>query len=418
MTLTISKKTRRRFILGKQGLWPGRRWRGMAGTAAALDEIQALQVDPVTVVAQSHDLMLYGRVLDYRPAILHDLLYKQRRFFDYGGGLMIYPMHELPYWLPIMERMKAVNRWADFRGDNKPVIEKVKSELRKRGPLRSRDLEGKPVNAYRGSKDTSLALYYLWLTGELMTYRREGKERVYGFRDGIAPAEYNRPASVSEAERYFARKTISHHGIVSEKVFRNKWMGYIGRDVDQEEANEHLAGMLVARTIGHIKIKDKDEKYYVAAQDLDLLETLEAGAIPEGWQATETTSDEEVVFLSPLEYTTARGRARVIFNFDYKWEIYKPAAKRVYGPYTMPILYGDRLPARMDSRMDRSSGTLEINGIWMEDWFEATPEFAAAFAKGLNRLGGILGAVRANFAQINPDLLRKIGQHSTSHPIS
>ena len=112
------------------------------------------------------------------------------------------------------------------------------------------------------------------------------------------------------------------------------------------------------------------------------------------------TTDDEVIFLSPLEYVSARGRAAKLFDFDYIWEIYKPQAKRVYGPYTMPILYGDRLVGRMDSRHDRKSKTLVINGLWLEDWFTAGEAFAAALNKGLARFISFLGAEKINHSAL------------------
>ena len=95
--VTISQATYRRYILGKQGLWPGRRWAGKEGTAEALQSIEAVQVDPVSVLTGSQEIVLWGRVQAYQPEFLNSLLYTERRFFDYGGGLMIYPMAELPY---------------------------------------------------------------------------------------------------------------------------------------------------------------------------------------------------------------------------------------------------------------------------------------------------------------------------------
>jgi uncharacterized protein YcaQ len=57
--LTITIDTARRFILGKQGLWPGRRWRGIAGTEQAMRAMEYLQLDPLQIVARSHDITLY-----------------------------------------------------------------------------------------------------------------------------------------------------------------------------------------------------------------------------------------------------------------------------------------------------------------------------------------------------------------------
>lgn len=66
--LKISPRTLRRFVLGRQGLWPGRRWRGKRGAEQALRTVESVQVDPLNVVARSHDIALWSRVLDYRPS--------------------------------------------------------------------------------------------------------------------------------------------------------------------------------------------------------------------------------------------------------------------------------------------------------------------------------------------------------------
>ena len=68
---TISKQTYRRFLLGSQGLWPGRRYLGLTGTESALRQMQALQLDPLVMVARSQDIAMYGRVLDYKPDLSH-----------------------------------------------------------------------------------------------------------------------------------------------------------------------------------------------------------------------------------------------------------------------------------------------------------------------------------------------------------
>src|SRR5512141_2349926 len=108
--LTIDIETARRYILGKQGLWPGRRWRGIRGTEQAMRAMEYLQLDPLQIVARSHDIKLYSRVLDYKPGMWEGLTYKQRKFFDWGGWLAVRPMDELPHWRVIMRReLEGVN---------------------------------------------------------------------------------------------------------------------------------------------------------------------------------------------------------------------------------------------------------------------------------------------------------------------
>ncbi len=169
--LSIGLATARRFILGRQGLWPGRRWQGLAGTAEALRTAEAVQVDPLVVIARNHDLTLHSRVIDYQPEHLDQLLYRDRAFFDYGGAIFIYPMAELPYWRVAMQRKGQEPRWSNFATRNPALIKEVKTALRQRGPLGNRDFEGRAYgDNYRSGKDSGIAMYYLWLTGELMTH--------------------------------------------------------------------------------------------------------------------------------------------------------------------------------------------------------------------------------------------------------
>src|SRR5512139_903296 len=163
--ITISKQTARQFILGKQGLWPGRRWRGKKGTATAIRTCEAVQLDPLNVVARSQDLVLHSRVLDYKPEYLYKVAYEDREFFDYGGWLAMYPMSDLPYWRVHMERRARDKRIEGFVLNHEQLFEQVRAELRSRGPLGNRDLNGKRIGAwnYRGRKETSLALFDMWL---------------------------------------------------------------------------------------------------------------------------------------------------------------------------------------------------------------------------------------------------------------
>lgn len=95
--LTLSRRTVRRFVLGRQGLWPGRRWTGRDGVAQAILTSEAVQLDPLQIVARSQDITLHSRVQAYQPEHLHHVAYQERRFFDYGGCLYLYPMPELPF---------------------------------------------------------------------------------------------------------------------------------------------------------------------------------------------------------------------------------------------------------------------------------------------------------------------------------
>jgi uncharacterized protein YcaQ len=115
-----------------------------------------------------------------------------------------------------------------------------------------------------------------------------------------------------------------------------------------------------------------------------------------------------VVFLAPLDPVSARGRAKVVFGFEYIWEIYKPKDKRKSGSYTLPILWGDRLVARFDSKFDRTTNTFIILGLWLEDGQLSEDEtFAEALAGGLLRFVKFLGAKKLDATAIGEPLLRQ-----------
>src|SRR5215204_1829116 len=215
--LTIDIDTARRFILGKQGLWPGRRWRGIKGTEQAMGAMEYLQLDPLQIIARSHDIMLHSRVLDYTPGMWEDVTYKKRKFFDWGGWLAARPMDELPHWRVVMRRERDdPTRIRAMGRDHADAIVEMRAILHERGTVSNRDFKMATrtrTQSYRGRKDSALALYYLWITGEVMTHHRERFERVYALTETVAPAHLIRESDEAEADRFLIKKDISFSGL-------------------------------------------------------------------------------------------------------------------------------------------------------------------------------------------------------------
>ena len=407
--LTISSTTACRFIMGKQGLWPGRRFAGVDGTAAAMHAIDALQLDPLIAIARSQDIAMYGRVLDYRIEDIYTAAYERREFFDYGGTLFLYPMSELPYWRLHMQRRRTDLRWKTFIDEHSETIQQVKAALRDNGPLANRDFKGnKAMQSYRGGKDTSVALYALWLTGEVMIHHRNGFDRVYDLTERVLPAEFDFNAPEQEAEDFFARKAISFYGLMREKRWRANFASYIHRKVDAAEAKHQLAELYEQDVIIPIKIEGQKEPYIALKRDLPLLEELDAGRVPGTWQPLGPSTQDEVTFVAPLEIVSARGRANEMFGFEYIWEVYKPVHQRRWGYYVLPILYDDDLVARLDPKLDRKTMTLEIKGFWLEDDAPVDdPAFADALGRGLACFANFVDAKQVNVDPIAPKKLRE-----------
>jgi uncharacterized protein YcaQ len=406
--INISKQTVRRFVLGRQGLWPGRRWRGKKGVADAMRAGEALQLDPLTMVARSQDITLHSRVLDYKPELLYKVAYEERQFFDYGGWLAMYPMEELPYWRVHMEKRSHDKRIEGFVLSHEELFERVRAELRTRGPLGNRDFEGNRVGAwnYRGRKDTSLALYDMWLSGELMMHHRVGFDRVYDFRENIAPKQFDTVATVEAAERYFARKSVAFMGLKREGTMRGEMNYHLRRDFSKDEMKNLIGLWKESGMFAPVQVEGERDALLVLAEDVPALESLEAGKVPKGWRPKETSTLEEVTFLSPLDIVSARGRAMKLFDFEYKWEVYTPLHKRRWGYYVLPILYGDDLVARADMKLDRTTMTLHVLGFWLEEDAPRDAAFADALAKGLKRFADMVCAEKLDVSGITPVKLR------------
>ena len=406
---SISKQTYRRFLLGSQGLWPGRRFSGITGTEAALRQMQALQLDPLVMVARSQDIAMYGRVLGYKPDLLYKIAYEKRKAFDYGGWLMMYPMSDFPYWQLHMQRRKEKGlRYESFTHPPKEVIKFVINELREKGPLGNRDIEGDAVKAwsYRGRKETSITLFYLWLIGEVMITARKGFDRIYDLRERVIPSEFDYTASVKETEDFFCKKHIAFHGMARENSLKTDVSYYIQRKIDGKEAKEQIERLIENGEVSRVRVEGFSENFLILNSDQAHLSALEAGRVPKAWKPKGATTSEEVTLLAPLEIVSARGRAKKVFDFEYVWEVYKPVHQRKWGYYTLPILYGDDLVARLDPKFDRTTNTLHILGFWLEEDAPKDIVFIEALANGLNRFATMINAKKIDLSGVKPVGLR------------
>lgn len=405
--LTINIETARRFILGKQGLWPGRRWRGRDGVEQAMRTMEYLQLDPLQIIARSHDILLHSRVLDYTPGLWEDATYQQRQFFDWGGWLAVRPMVELPHWRVAMRRERDGNeRIRQMGQEHAEAIIEMRDILRERGTVSNRDFKmatRQRTESYRGRKDSSLALYYLWRIGEVMTHHREKFERVYALTEMVAPTHLICESDEVEADRFLIQKEISFSGLTRVRRTSDSFQ----RGVPFSQTGQTPETLLADGILIEVQIEGWKQVHYALASDAPLLHDLSAGRVPQAWTPLEKNTTDEVVFLAPLDQVSARGRAKILFGFDYVWEVYKPEPQRKFGYYTLPVLWGDRLVARFDSKLDRTTNTFIILGFWLEDEALGKDEaFAAALARGFARFVTFLGANKVDATTIREPLLR------------
>lgn len=389
--MRISREVARRFLLGRQGLWPGRRWRAADdGTATAMRAMGNLQLDPLRIISRAQDLALNSRVIGYREDDWARLTYEDHKFFEWGGWLAVRPIEELPYYRVLMRRAADVGpRLRSYRKDHGPAIEEVRTLLRRRGELSNRDFpmgDRTRVNSYRGRKDSAIALYYLWMTGDAMVTRRERFERVYAPAESVAPALFLREAPEAETEDFIALRSIDANGFSRPTIGALRWT--ILRDVSGAELKAWRAQQIREGVLAEVEVEALSGKLLTRASNLATFAMLTDGRIPKEWTPLETTTEDEITFLSPLDPAISdRARTKRLWDFDYMWEVYTKVEKRRFGYYALPMLWGDRLVGRMDAKANRVTSNLEVLGTWFEDGVDPKdPALRAALDRGLERL--------------------------------
>jgi uncharacterized protein YcaQ len=396
--LTISRAVARRFLAIRHFLAPPRSLPAEpASVMTVIERIGSLQFDPLEVAGRNHDLVLLARIAGYRRAWTDSLLYEERKLFEaYNKGLSILPATELPYHRISWDRSRVRHDGAAF-DEHAPLVEELLERIRTNGPLTAGDVGPRAaIDWYwRPTNQVRAILEALAEAGILGLARRDGNRRVYDLAERLFPAELlaERPAPRDQ----FRHKLLSRyraHGMLGTSGSAELWLGTsprVGATLGLEGdlsfgavgRGELLSELLEAGDLLPIEVDGVRGRRFIVNGELPMLTTAEAevasGADPGG-------NDPGVAFLAPLDpLVWDRDFLRRCYDFDYVWEVYVPAAKRRWGYYVLPILFGDRLVGRIEPRIDRKADTLRIAGAWWEDGFDplADDRFVAALGEAI-----------------------------------
>ena len=348
-----------------------------------IDRIGSLQFDPLDVAGRNHDLVLLARIDGYRRPWADHWLYEDRRLYEtYNKSLQIVPVAELPLYRYTWDRMQARHEAGAF-DDHAPLVEELLGRIREQGRLLPRDVGARQaIDWYwRPTNQVRAILEALAEVGALGIARREGNLRVYDLAERLFPPEIlaeRRPEADQQAHRLLSRYRAN--GLLGASGNQELWVGGTGYAADRAAVRERLMadGRLVP-----VEVEGIRGARFVVAEDLPYLEQAEREVVarePPGGAAP------GAVFVAPLDpLCWDRDLLRRLFGFDYIWEVYVPAPKRRWGYYVLPILYGDRLVGRIEPRLNRRAGALDVVGAWWEDGFDPLAEvgFTAALADAL-----------------------------------
>jgi len=397
---TISATTARRLAITRQRLAGPSGKPNADGILDVVRDLGCLQLDPTSVVAPSHQLVVFSRVGPYQRKHLDTLLWDERRLFEawaHAASIVLtehYPIHR---WIT---RRYAAGKWSwtpralAWVKANDALRRSILRQLREHGPLPSRAFEdastvGWQSSGWTGNRNVGMMLAILWRSGRLMVAGRQGGQKLWDLPERCLPA-WTPMTRLSEPAIVRWAAEISLRGL---GVGRAADIGHHFISGHYPNLASGLLALEKQRRIVRLKVEDTDRAWpatwYVHADDLELLDRIEAG----DWRPRTT-------LLSPFDnFLHERARTRLMFGLDFKLEIYVPALERQYGYYVMPVLHGDRLVARVDPAFDRNSKRLSIRAISTEPGCEDA-SIARSTKDAIAQLGAFVGASAIDYDRV------------------
>jgi hypothetical protein len=368
--IELSAPEARRAALRAQGLLGAPDRRG--GVAALLERLGAVQLDTISVLARSHELVAYARLGPVGRDAVERAYWSDGRAFEYWAhAACVLPVEHWPLFSFRRRRFRARGqRWHQVP---EGVGEKVVERLLLAGPMTATELGG----AKRGGdwwdwSEVKVAVEWLLDIGEVVCTTRRGWRRVYDLPERALP-----PSVLAAAEL---------------------------TDVDCLSALAEISGRaLGVATVGDLADFHRLTRAEVAAvlEDTSLVEVRVAGwrepawAHPTALAALAKRGRHRTALLSPFDSLVwDRRRTQRMFGFEHRLEAYVPAPRRVHGYFAMPLLAGDRLAGRVDPGRDGS--TLVAKQLTV------TPRALDAMADALREAATWVGCDHVIVREVNP----------------
>ena len=369
--MKISASTARKLAIRCQGL--DGRWNlpsGKEGIAQVIEQLGYIQIDTIAVVQRAHHHTLWSRRPDYMPQMLHELQAQDRRVFEYWARAASYiPTSDYRYYLPRMRAFAAKPQTRQWLEENAQLAKNVIDRIRREGPLGSADFSTPPGkrSSWWDWKPAKKALETFFSMGELMVTERRNFQRIYDLKERVLPAgtDTTEPDE-DEMERFVIRRTLNGLGFASNNAIR--W-----RRHNTMSISEVIEEMVDSGEVTSIEIEGLDgEAYYALTKHIG--------------EAAKQHGDQRIIhILSPFDNLVInRGRLKELFDFEYKLECYLPAAKRRYGYFCLPILWGEQFVGRLDPKADRKNKIFIVRKMIFEPDFKDYDDLLPGLAEKLH----------------------------------
>lgn len=377
MTRLLSRETSRRLFLEAQ--LPLLRAKDLKSLRALILRLGFVQVDSINVLERAHHLTLRSRMPASGPDMLRKLLDRRELFEHWTHDASYIPVEFYRYWryrcTLYPARIQRQAWWRERLGGDDPdgLLAAVRRQVEQSGPVTTRDFEGEgEAGPWWGWKREKTALEYLWRAGDLAISSRQGFTKVYDLAERVFPNALP-PATAEEYQEWAFSAALERLGVATPRELAEFWGALAPVDAAAWAERACREGRAV-------KVELEGAGPGVVA--LDWEERLAGLRLPSAPRV-----------LNPFDPVVRdRKRLQRLFGFDYRFEAYVPAPKRIYGYFVLPILERERFVARCDAKLHRDRGELEIKGLWWEAGVRLTPTRREAVRLALDGLAQWLGA--------------------------
>jgi uncharacterized protein YcaQ len=358
-----------------------------------------LQLDTVSIAgARSHVIVLLSRLKDLDASLGEELLQPGTPIFEYWGHEASWiPLDLYPTFAFRRKEFRHHPWWGDLVGKHPDVARNLRRRIRDEGPLRSVDMEGRGSRGWWDLKIAKRVATALWSSGELAIRERRNFQRTYDLAERVIPAEVrDRPLPKRKGVATLVLKALDGHGWATTGTIASTWR------LRQKEIKVALSFLVRGGKVLPCALENPEGRPtagWIRPEDLELAGRLRT-VRPRG---------DRGVLLSPFDpLLWDRARVQRLFGFDQVLEIFKPAPKRIYGYYCLPVLAGERLVARLDLKAERKEGRLRVLSTRYEGTETprpATPRDGEAARTALCRFAEALG-LEPNCSASNDSCLR------------
>jgi len=354
---------------------------GKEGVQSIIDHLGYLQIDTISVIQRCHHHILWTRLPDYREEYIHELQTVDRSIFEYWGHAMSYlPMADYRFSLPRMKNLEnPISAWSKKQYEiSGHLLEPVLQRIRSEGPLSAKDFEHEKKNnsGWWQWKPAKVALELLFWRGDLMISERRKFQKVYDLTERVLPGHIDLTTPTkTEIGHFLVRRALQALGAATEKEILRFMQPGTARDSDLQIAGKEI----ITRSLN--ELMEMEEIIPVIVSEVPNSINWVSGKTIEKVVKPQVA---QVHLLSPFDnLVIQRERLKRLFNFDYTLECYVPAAKRKYGYFVLPILWGGRFVARVDVKADRKKGQLNLINLFFESGFDQIDTFLSLFAAKL-----------------------------------